>query len=34
MYGEIEIPYDKKLNAKYNQRTEYPVESMMFKNFK
>jgi dCTP deaminase len=34
MDGEIEIPYDKKLNAKYNQRTEYPVESMMFKNFK
>jgi dCTP deaminase len=34
MDGEIETPYDKKLNAKYNQRTEYPVESMMFKNFK
>ena len=34
MDGEIEIPYNKKLNAKYNQRTEYPVESMMFKNFK
>ena len=34
MDGEIEIPYDKKPNAKYNQRTEYPVESMMFKNFK
>lgn len=34
MDGEIEIPYNKKLSAKYNQRTEYPVESMMFKNFK
>jgi dCTP deaminase len=34
MDGEIEIPYDKKLSAKYNQRTEYPVESMMYKNFK
>lgn len=34
MDGDIEIPYDKKKNAKYNQRTEFPVESMMFKNFK
>ena len=31
--GEIEIPYNLKKNAKYNQRTEFPVESMMFKNF-
>ncbi|MGA7838511.1 MAG: dCTP deaminase [Ignavibacteriaceae bacterium] len=34
MDGEIEIPYDKKISAKYNGRTKYPVESMMFKNFK
>lgn len=34
MDGDIEIPYDKKKNAKYNQRSEFPVESMMFKNFK
>jgi dCTP deaminase len=34
MDGEIEVPYDKKQSAKYNQRTEFPVESMMFKNFK
>ncbi|MFZ6033841.1 MAG: dCTP deaminase [Melioribacter sp.] len=32
--GEVEISYDKKSSAKYNKRTEYPVESMMFKNFK
>lgn len=31
--GEVEVPYDKKPSAKYNTRTEYPVESMMFKNF-
>ncbi len=31
--GAIEIPYNKKKNAKYNKRTEFPVESMMFKNF-
>ena len=34
MDGPVEIPYDKKQNAKYNQRTEFPVESMMYKNFK
>ncbi len=34
MKGEVEIPYNKKKNAKYNERTEFPVESMMFKNFK
>ena len=34
MNGEVEIPYNKKQSAKYNERTEYPVESMMFKNFK
>ncbi len=31
--GEIETPYNKKKSAKYNKRTEFPVESMMFKNF-
>lgn len=30
--GEIENYYNKKQNAKYNTRTEKPVESMMFKN--
>ena len=30
--GEIENYYNKKSNAKYNQRTTKPVESMMFKN--
>jgi len=30
--GEIENYYNKKSNAKYNQRTIKPVESMMFKN--
>ena len=34
MKGEVEVPYNLKKNAKYNERTEYPVESMMFKNFK
>ena len=34
MKGEVEIPYNLKKNAKYNERTNYPVESMMFKNFK
>ncbi len=32
--GEISTSYDKKKSAKYNSRSEYPVESMMFKNFK
>ena len=34
MDGQVGTPYDKKQSAKYNQRTEYPVESMMYKNFK
>lgn len=32
--GEVEVSYDKKKNAKYNQLSEFPMESMMFKNFK
>ncbi len=28
-----EIPYNRKSSAKYNQRTDRPVESMMWKNF-
>lgn len=34
MNGQVGTTYDKKQSAKYNQRTEYPVESMMYKNFK
>lgn len=30
--GEIENAYNKKLNAKYNQRSTKPMESMMWKN--
>ena len=30
--GEIENMYNKKSNAKYNERTTVPVESMMWKN--
>jgi len=30
--GEIENYYNKKANAKYNQKTDKPVESMMWKN--
>ena len=30
--GEIENYYNKKSNAKYNERTDRPMESMMFKN--
>ena len=30
--GEIDNYYNKKSNAKYNQRTDKPVESMMWKN--
>lgn len=30
--GEVEMMYHNKQNAKYNTRTEQPVESMMFKN--
>ena len=32
--GEIEVPYNKKRGAKYNKRSNRPVESMMWKNFK
>ena len=32
--GDIENAYNKKPNAKYNQRSLKPMESMMFKNFK
>ncbi len=32
--GDVETPYNIKKSAKYIERTEYPVESMMFKNFK
>jgi dCTP deaminase len=31
--GDIENYYNKKQNAKYNQRTNKPVESMMWRNF-
>ena len=31
--GDIENYYNKKQSAKYNQRTDKPVESMMWKNF-
>ena len=31
--GEIEHFYNRKAGAKYNQRTDQPVESMMWKNF-
>ena len=34
VFGEIEIPYNRKKGAKYNKRTTKPVESMMWKNFK
>lgn len=30
--GETEIPYNKKVNAKYTERTIRPVESMMWRN--
>lgn len=32
VHGEIETYYNKKKNAKYNERTIQPVESMMWKN--
>jgi dCTP deaminase len=32
--GETQVPYNKKQYAKYNKRTDKPVESMMWKNFK
>jgi dCTP deaminase len=31
--GEVEIPYSKKLDAKYSVRSSTPIESMMFKNW-
>jgi dCTP deaminase len=31
--GDIQNYYNRKQNAKYNQRTEHPVESMMWRNF-
>lgn len=31
--GDVETPYQKKSSAKYNVRTDRPVESMMWKNF-
>jgi len=31
--GDIENYYNKKKNAKYNQRSDKPMESMMWKNF-
>lgn len=31
--GECLMPYSQKANAKYNEQTVRPVESMMFKNF-
>ena len=31
--GEVDVPYMRKKNAKYNKRTIMPVESMMWKNF-
>jgi len=31
--GEVGTPYDTKASAKYAQRTDKPVESMMWKNF-
>lgn len=32
--GDVNTLYNKKGNAKYNQKTNHPVESMMWKNFK
>lgn len=31
--GNVEVPYNIKGSAKYNSRTDMPVESMMWKNF-
>jgi len=30
----VEVPYNLKTSAKYNEKSPYPKESMMFKNFK
>ncbi len=32
--GEVEVPYSKKKGAKYRKRTNKPVESRMYKNFR
>ncbi len=32
--GDVLMPYNKKASAKYTQRNEKPMESMMWKNFK
>lgn len=32
--GEVTVPYNEKKSAKYTGRTDLPVESMMYKNFK
>lgn len=32
--GDVLMPYNKKVSAKYTQRNEKPMESMMWKNFK
>jgi dCTP deaminase len=32
--GDVLMPYNKKTSAKYTQRSEKPMESMMWKNFK
>ena len=32
--GEVNTLYNSKKSAKYNERTKYPFESMMYKNFK
>lgn len=32
--GDVDIPYDQKPNAKYNERCAKPQPSRMWKNFK
>lgn len=32
--GDIEVPYNVKKSAKYNEKSVYPMESMMYKNFR
>lgn len=34
MTEDVEVPYNLKKSAKYNEKSPYPKESMMFKNFK
>ena len=31
--GDLAVPYNSKGNAKYVERVDVPVESMMYKNF-